>query len=151
MSGSSSNTVKLSSISFKSAGVYRCEVSNEFPDFDTISKAEILSVVGRHANKIWSFNLKVSPQQFPLGHSYPQHLSRYLLGTRSTSTAPSKAPSHFLTFSGTSTNPLSLPHTPMPQEVYWVQLQKFTSPISLMAEKIQPANSTSEWETNICG
>ena len=45
------DTVELSSISFQSAGVYRCEVSNEFPDFDTVSKAEILSVVGRHANK----------------------------------------------------------------------------------------------------
>ena len=51
ISESSFDTVELSSISFQSAGVYRCEVSNEFPDFDTVSKAEILSVVGRHANK----------------------------------------------------------------------------------------------------
>ena len=27
-------------------GIFRCEVSNEFPDFDTVTTAEILSVVG---------------------------------------------------------------------------------------------------------
>ena len=28
-----------------SGGIYRCEVSNEFPDFNTVTRAEILSVV----------------------------------------------------------------------------------------------------------
>ena len=27
-------------------GIFRCEVSNEFPDFDTVTTAEILNVVG---------------------------------------------------------------------------------------------------------
>lgn len=43
--GSSSLHVKLSHISLNSSGIYRCEVSNEFPDFDTVTTAEILSVV----------------------------------------------------------------------------------------------------------
>ena len=36
------------SISLESGGIYRCEVSNEFPDFDTVTRAEILSVVGQY-------------------------------------------------------------------------------------------------------
>jgi len=44
-SDSSSNHVRLYPISLKTGGIYRCEVSNEFPDFDTITTAEILSVV----------------------------------------------------------------------------------------------------------
>ena len=43
---SSSSVVRLSGITLDTGGIYRCEVSNEFPDFDTITTAEILSVVG---------------------------------------------------------------------------------------------------------
>ena len=31
-------------------GIFRCEVSNEFPDFDTVTTAEILNVVGEKDN-----------------------------------------------------------------------------------------------------
>ena len=31
-------------------GIFRCEVSNEFPDFDTVTTAEILNVVGKRDN-----------------------------------------------------------------------------------------------------
>ena len=31
-------------------GIFRCEVSNEFPDFDTVTTAEILNVVGEREN-----------------------------------------------------------------------------------------------------
>ena len=44
--GSSSGLVRLYPVTLESGGIYRCEVSNEFPDFDTVSRAEILSVVG---------------------------------------------------------------------------------------------------------
>ena len=43
---SSSSVVRLNGITLDTGGIYRCEVSNEFPDFDTITSAEILSVVG---------------------------------------------------------------------------------------------------------
>ena len=43
---SGSGLVRLSPVTLDTGGVFRCEVSNEFPDFDTVSTAEILSVVG---------------------------------------------------------------------------------------------------------
>lgn len=45
LASSTSNSVRLSPITFETEGIYRCEVSNEFPVFDTVSKAEILKVV----------------------------------------------------------------------------------------------------------
>ena len=36
-------------------GIFRCEVSNEFPDFDTVTTAEILSVVGERKDIYQSF------------------------------------------------------------------------------------------------
>lgn len=44
--GSNSSQVKLYPVVLDSGGVYRCEVSNESPDFDTVTGASILSVVG---------------------------------------------------------------------------------------------------------
>ena len=44
--GSNSSHVKLYPVVLDSGGIYRCEVSNEFPDFDTVTGAAILSVVG---------------------------------------------------------------------------------------------------------
>ena len=38
-------------VTLESSGIYRCEVSNEFPDFDTVTAAEILSVVGEDNTK----------------------------------------------------------------------------------------------------
>jgi len=42
---SNRNTVHLSTVSLSSNGIYRCEVSNEFPDFDTVSQSVQLTVV----------------------------------------------------------------------------------------------------------
>ena len=39
--------VKLYPVTMDTGGIFRCEVSNEFPDFDTVTTAEILNVVGR--------------------------------------------------------------------------------------------------------
>ena len=44
--GSNSSHVKLYPVVLDSGGIYRCEVSNESPDFDTVTGAAILSVVG---------------------------------------------------------------------------------------------------------
>ena len=44
--GSNSSHVKLYPVVLDSGGIYRCEVSNESPDFDTVTEASILSVVG---------------------------------------------------------------------------------------------------------
>ena len=44
--GSNSSHVKLYPVLLDSGGIYRCEVSNESPDFDTVTGAAILSVVG---------------------------------------------------------------------------------------------------------
>ena len=38
--------MKLYPVVLDSGGVYRCEVSNESPDFDTVTEASILAVVG---------------------------------------------------------------------------------------------------------
>ena len=43
--GSNSSHVKLYPVVLDSGGIYRCEVSNESPDFDTVTGAAILSVV----------------------------------------------------------------------------------------------------------
>merc|ERR1719150_2390207 len=43
--GSSSSQVRLYPVTLDSGGIFRCEVSNESPDFDTVTRAEILSVV----------------------------------------------------------------------------------------------------------
>ena len=44
--GSSSSLVKLYPVTLDTGGIFRCEVSNESPDFNTVTRAEILSVVG---------------------------------------------------------------------------------------------------------
>ena len=48
--------VRLGPISLDSGGIYRCDVSNEFPDFDTVTTAEILSVVG-NTNIVYDPNI----------------------------------------------------------------------------------------------
>lgn len=47
---SGSGLVRLSQVTLDTGGVFRCEVSNEFPDFDTVTTAEILNVVGEREN-----------------------------------------------------------------------------------------------------
>ena len=43
---SSYKTVHISSVNLHTEGIYRCEVSNEFPVFDTVSRSVKLDVVG---------------------------------------------------------------------------------------------------------
>ena len=43
---SSYKTVHISSVNLHTEGIYRCEVSNEFPVFDTVSRSVRLKVVG---------------------------------------------------------------------------------------------------------
>ena len=43
-------TVHMSSVSLDTRGVYRCEVSNEFPVFNTVSQSVHLHVVGETSN-----------------------------------------------------------------------------------------------------
>ena len=150
MSSSSANTVRLSLISFQSAGIYRCEVSNEFPDFDTVFKTKILSVVGRNTNSTGGFNSKVALQQFPLDHSYPQHLFSSLQGTQSTSTVPFEAPFLTPTFSGTSTRFLSPPSTALQGGLYLKMVQDFTSHHITMVAPMCRAVSVFESENSTC-
>ena len=52
--------MKLYPVTMDTGGIFRCEVSNEFPDFDTVTTAEILNVVGRRKNRS-ELLCKVSP------------------------------------------------------------------------------------------
>ena len=59
--------MRLSPIIFETEGIYRCEVSNEFPVFDTVSKAEILKVVGEEFYADFKHQLKSFFSAIPSG------------------------------------------------------------------------------------
>jgi hypothetical protein len=43
--------VHISSVNLHTEGIYRCEVSNEFPVFDTVSRSVKLNVVGKEKSR----------------------------------------------------------------------------------------------------
>ena len=57
---SSYNKVHISSVTVDSGGIYRCEVSNEKPDFETVSKSVQLAVTGKYSSL--ALNLRTSEE-----------------------------------------------------------------------------------------
>ena len=80
---SSYMVVHMSAVNLHTEGVYRCEVSNEFPVFDTVSRSVKLKVVWSGKMEKVGYNENVQFQQFPRGHSSPHpYLFWCLQGTK---------------------------------------------------------------------